>query len=273
MRKLALLAWLLCCPVMASAADVTLAWDDADSGVLFHVWSSTVSGAYSTANRRDAGSQLVFTWTGLTAGTYYFVVTAYLPTGAESGYSNEVSATISTVTITACPAGTGKVGVPYSSTLSATGGLAPYIFMSTGSLPGGLVLSESGLLSGTPTGSGTFAFTIKALDDRIPSSSGTLPCSIVIAPLSPPSGLRITNQVVSVSKKSAEWAWSTSSPSDSVVDYGTTTAYGSRKTSSALVVNHDLVTSGLTPNRTYYYRIQSRAGTDVVTTTGRFVTR
>lgn len=60
----------------------------------------------------------------------------------------------------------GKVGTTYQVTLQATGGLgAPYEFsVSSGALPSGLKLSEDGAITGTPTKSGTFEFTI-AVDD------------------------------------------------------------------------------------------------------------
>ena len=46
----------------------------------------------------------------------------------------------------------GTVGTAYSQTLSTTGGTAPYSWtIVTGSLPAGLILSSSGLISGTPT--------------------------------------------------------------------------------------------------------------------------
>ena len=63
------------------------------------------------------------------------------------------------------------VGVAYSETLSAIGGVAPYAWtISTGTLPGGLSLSTDSngdaLFSGTPTGavSGKFPFTLMAVD-------------------------------------------------------------------------------------------------------------
>jgi hypothetical protein len=61
------------------------------------------------------------------------------------------------------PAGT--AGQPYSQTFTATGGTAPHTFMvSAGTPPPGLNLSSGGLLSGAPTGLGTFTFTVKATD-------------------------------------------------------------------------------------------------------------
>lgn len=53
--------------------------------------------------------------------------------------------------------------VPYKFQFEATGGLTPYTWtLSSGTLPAGLTLSSSGLLSGTPTGSGASTFTLKA---------------------------------------------------------------------------------------------------------------
>jgi hypothetical protein len=58
--------------------------------------------------------------------------------------------------------------VPYSATISATGGASPYTFAVTaGSLPPGspaFTLTSDGILSGTPTASGTSTFTITATD-------------------------------------------------------------------------------------------------------------
>lgn len=59
----------------------------------------------------------------------------------------------------------GQPALPYSATILATGGTAPYTFEVTdGTLPDGLTLSLAGLLSGTPTTSGTSVFTITATD-------------------------------------------------------------------------------------------------------------
>jgi hypothetical protein len=55
-------------------------------------------------------------------------------------------------------------GVPYTATLSAqSGGTSPTIWsLFAGSLPAGLALSPSGIISGTPTTAGTVAFTVSA---------------------------------------------------------------------------------------------------------------
>jgi hypothetical protein len=57
-------------------------------------------------------------------------------------------------------------GVAYSVQLLAHGGTPPYTWsIFAGSLPAGLTLSSSGLISGTPTGApGTDDFTVQAVD-------------------------------------------------------------------------------------------------------------
>ncbi|MEB1550168.1 putative Ig domain-containing protein [Xanthomonas campestris pv. campestris] len=56
-------------------------------------------------------------------------------------------------------------GTPYSQVLTATGGVAPYIYsLASGTLPAGLTLASNGVLSGTPTAEGSTSFTIAVAD-------------------------------------------------------------------------------------------------------------
>ncbi|MEO6154476.1 MAG: autotransporter domain-containing protein, partial [Thermomonas sp.] len=82
-----------------------------------------------------------------------------------------------TLSPTTLPGGT--LGVAYSQTITASGGTTPYSFAVTaGSLPTGLVLTSAGVLSGTPTASGTYAFTITATD--LFGSTGSQAYTLVI---------------------------------------------------------------------------------------------
>src|SRR5207249_9777645 len=63
------------------------------------------------------------------------------------------------IPITPASLASGVAGVPYSQTLTAGSGTAPFTWAVTaGALPAGLTLSGAGLLSGTPTVIGTFNF-------------------------------------------------------------------------------------------------------------------
>jgi hypothetical protein len=59
----------------------------------------------------------------------------------------------------------GTEGVPYSQTLTGSGGTPPYTFsVVAGALPNGLTLSPGGVISGTPTLAMSYAFTIRGVD-------------------------------------------------------------------------------------------------------------
>jgi len=73
----------------------------------------------------------------------------------------------------------GSVGTPYSQTLAATGGTAPYSWnVSAGALPAGLSLSAAGVISGTPTAVANSGFTVRVTDSASPAATATRELSI-----------------------------------------------------------------------------------------------
>ena len=73
----------------------------------------------------------------------------------------------------------GKVGIGYSTTLTATGGTAPYTWqILRGALPPGLSLSSGGLISGMPTSSGSFSFRAQVLDGNFQQDQTTLTITV-----------------------------------------------------------------------------------------------
>jgi surface antigen len=65
-------------------------------------------------------------------------------------------------------------GQSYSQTLGASGGMSPYAWtLVSGSLPPGLHISKSGVISGVPTKKGTFNFTVMVTDSSDPSLTAT----------------------------------------------------------------------------------------------------
>lgn len=78
------------------------------------------------------------------------------------------------------PAGT--VGTAYSgTTVTASGGTAPYTFTVTG-LPPGVTLSSSGVWGGTPTLAGTYSVVVTAKDSAAAQASGSQTYSVAINP-------------------------------------------------------------------------------------------
>jgi hypothetical protein len=128
------------------------------------------------------------TGTPTTTGTFNFsaqiVDSSALPyTATEPETIVVAAAPIIAVTVTGNPPG-GTVQSAYTTTFSATGGTPPYAFsLLSGSLPPGLTLLSSGVLSGTPTTAGTSTFTIQAQDSV--GTKGTAAFSITIAGIAP----------------------------------------------------------------------------------------
>jgi len=83
------------------------------------------------------------------------------------------------ISISSLPAGT--LGVTYSQSLTATGGVTPYSWgITSGALPAGLTLSSSGTISGTPTSAGSFSFTVRVSDSQAQPAAATAQLSITI---------------------------------------------------------------------------------------------
>src|SRR5207245_11721762 len=75
----------------------------------------------------------------------------------------------------------------------------------------------------------------------------------------------------SVTTSGATVAWTTNEASDSQVDYGTTTAYGSSSAlNTSLVTSHSVVLTGLTGTTAYHYRVKSHDAAGNLATSGDF---
>jgi CSLREA domain-containing protein len=108
-------------------------------------------------------------------GSFNFTVMA-TDAGANSAtqaYMLAVSAATITLAPATLPALT--VGTAVSSSITASGGTAPYNYsVTSGALPQGLTLnSTSGLLSGTPTQAGPYSFSVSAKDSSMGSGPYT----------------------------------------------------------------------------------------------------
>jgi uncharacterized repeat protein (TIGR01451 family) len=107
------------------------------------------------------------TGTPSAAGNYTFVVTATGGGGCtkSQSYNLLITGTCTTITVNPTTLPNGTLGTAYPlTTVSATGGVAPYAFAVTqGVLPAGLALNgTTGEITGTPTAAGTLSFRITA---------------------------------------------------------------------------------------------------------------
>jgi hypothetical protein len=106
------------------------------------------------------------------------------PDTAQQALSITINAAPDPLEITTTSLSDGEVGVAYSQTLQATGGVTPYSWaVITGSLPAGLSLNSStGEISGTPTAYGTSNFTVEVTDSQAIPDSDQQALSIYVAP-------------------------------------------------------------------------------------------
>ena len=86
-----------------------------------------------------------------------------------------------TIPLPSVPNGTN--GLSYAAVLSAYGGTAPYAWtITSGSLPPGLTLSATGIISGTPTATGSFPFTAVVTDSAAQTATKQYTLQIQAAP-------------------------------------------------------------------------------------------
>ncbi len=105
-----------------------------------------------------------------------------MPQTAVSG-SLTLAISGGTLKITSTTAAVGMVGTAYNFQLQASGGVPPYTWAtaSGSTLPAGLALSSAGVVSGTPTASGTFTPNI-AVTDETTTNTTSEPVSFTINP-------------------------------------------------------------------------------------------
>ena len=173
-------------PIPDSAAIVTGTYSPAnyDGGTTDTFSSPAPAGPYSALLSAFNGTSANGTW------SLYVVDDADLEVGSiTGGWSLNITTSTPTCCNTPCPTITinpptlpnGFVGKSYSQQLTQTGGLNPISFGFTGTLPTGLTLSNSGLLSGTPTVTGTFNFMVQVTDGN--GCTGTVAYSVNITRL------------------------------------------------------------------------------------------
>ncbi|MGX9774013.1 IPT/TIG domain-containing protein [Janthinobacterium aestuarii] len=107
--------------------------------------------------------------TPVAAGSSVITVTQAAVAGVNTVATQTYTLTVSSaMDITPASLPAGQIGVAYSQQLSASGGSGPYSYaVSAGSLPVGMSLNSSGVLSGTPTAAGSFPFTVTVTDAHL----------------------------------------------------------------------------------------------------------
>ncbi len=153
----------------------------ATGGVTPYTWSISTGNLPPGMNLNTSTGAI--TGTATSTGTFGFTAKV-----TDSGTPQQTATANLSVVIngalaisTTSPMPSGVLTQFYSQNLAATGGITPYTWSQTGgSLPTGLTLSSNGLISGTPSATGTFNFTVKVTDSETPTQSVTKSLSITI---------------------------------------------------------------------------------------------
>jgi len=156
-----------------------------------------------------------------TTGTSAFTVEATDSTTPKQSATQHLSIAVADPLAVTTPAALPLEGVRnalYSFTLGATGGTAPFTWSVTvGALPAGLTLNPAtGVISGTPTGSGAATFTVQLVDGGVPAQSTTqiFTLTVVVAPVVATSTLPDAttgadySQTLAAANGTAPFAWS-----------------------------------------------------------------
>lgn len=150
-----------------------------------HITLVVVGTAASHGTATATGTTLTYTPTAGYSGTDTFTYTMTNVAGTSTPGTVTVTVLPSTFAYSPSAPAAGTVGVAYSTTslASASGGSGTYAYaVVSGALPPGLTLNANGMLSGTPSVSGTFSFSVRATDtvttSNPPVTSGSLTMTV-----------------------------------------------------------------------------------------------
>ena len=261
----------------AHAGQATLTWNppttNSDGTPLtdlgaYKVYYGTASGSYTTTV--DVGNVTSYTVTGLNNNaTYYFAATAYDTTGNESGYSNEVSKTISGTSDTTPPVLSGVTTSNITSTSAAItwttdeASTSQVEYGTTTSYGSSTTIDSTMVTSHSVTINGLSAWTTYHFRVKSQDAAGNLATSgdyTFTTAASPDTTPPVTSNIVisNITTNEATITWTTDEVATSQVEYGTSTLYGNfSNQDNSLAISHTITLSGLTPDTIYYFRIIS----------------
>jgi hypothetical protein len=244
--------------------------------------TSTALGQLSPLQTTMAASHGV-TLTGLNPGTEYYFVAQSTGADGATGYSTVMNFTTTGTQTTPPPVISNVVATSVSNTSEtitwttdqASSSLVNYGVTTTYTLAStlnpALVTAHSVTLTGLTPGT-LYDFDVVSANSLTLSSTSSNATFTTTGTAPGPVISNITSS--GVMSGTATINWTTDQASTSVVNYGTTTGYGTTSSSAALVTTHSVTLTGLTPSTTYDFDVASAnaANTTTTSTNGTFTT-
>jgi hypothetical protein len=165
---------------VGSACSITLT---ATGGVTPYSWQLTSGTLPSGLTLNSATGAISGTLTSTLAATPFTFQVTDSGTPQQSAMSTvTISASNMVLQIQTTALALGTTGAPYSQTLSATGGTAPYAWsVKSGRLPAGITLNAlTGLISGTPSSPTSEFLTFQVTDSSSPQQAATVQLLLTI---------------------------------------------------------------------------------------------
>ena len=205
-------------------------------GVAPYTWSLASGSHLPTGLNLSPAGILSGTPAAPSNGSVTFIVTDSFtnPETAQATLPVIISG-IASLSLTTAMLPAATLNTAYSATLTAAGGVPPYTFALAGSssLPPGLTLGSSGVISGTPTTTGSSSFSVQVTDASTP------------APLSQMGTLSITVNAASASA-CGNMSTGNGASLNGFVPFPASNAWNTNIASAALDPNSATIISGLT---------------------------
>jgi hypothetical protein len=149
-------------------------------GTAPYTWS-VASGSLPAGLSLSAVGVITGTPTASGASTFTAQVSDAEPTPQLTAAQVSITIRPPAVSITTSSLAAGATTVSYTGSFSAEGGIAPYTWrLTAGELPSGLSLAASGAITGIPTTTGVFPFTVQVSDGESPPQIAAASFTIAI---------------------------------------------------------------------------------------------
>jgi hypothetical protein len=141
--------------------------------------SGAIGGAtFTTSSTLPAGLSLssagVLSGTPTQTGTFTIIVTVTDGNGCTGSTNYTLTVTCQPILVTNPSTSTGTVNAAFSATFTQSGAIGGATFSTSSTLPNGLSFSSTGVLSGTPTQTGTFPIVVTVVDANSCSGTGVV---------------------------------------------------------------------------------------------------